>query len=310
MKKTLSSILISLLLLASVACQTYEVKVKVDADGGGSRELSLILVDSSALEQGLSMREFRQLFSVENRDGWSFEKVDGSQDWFDRKFGFFHREREFSKASQWRRQSGDIHIHGSKRRGPHGLVELRNELKVEKQGERLIYREIFRWKGLREMLTKVQSKAFAKDLKDAYPSLSRKELRQLQNLAVETLDTHLAIFLDAGDEDPRVSECKREVGERAGEIIRGHKAGVKLEALSPAIDKLITDTGGRLERLLHRKYPGVGLSFETSVELSVEMPGTITGGNAERIDGNRAIWTFDISDAILAPVEIIVECEH
>ncbi len=189
-------------------------------------------------------------------------------------------------------------------------MELRNEVELESRDDRLTYRETFRWKGLREMITSSLSKGFANDLKDAYPSLSRKDRLRLRDLATEILDTHLKLFLDAGDEDPRVGECKREIGERAAEILRGGKAGVKLEALSPAIDKLITDTGGRLERLIYEKYPGVGLSFMTSVELSVEMPGRITGGNAERVDGKRATWTFDISDAIVAPVEIIVECEQ
>ena len=122
MKKILMGIAAPVLLVALIGCQVYEVDVVVDSNGGGHREVSLMVMDGSALEQGMKIRDFRTLFGVEKRQGWKFERLDDDNGWFEKRFGVFHREREIKRAGRWQKQSGDVRLKGSERRGPHGLV--------------------------------------------------------------------------------------------------------------------------------------------------------------------------------------------
>jgi hypothetical protein len=307
MKKTLLSILSPLVLIALIGCQVYEIEVEVDADGGGHRNVTLAILDSSIFDEGVQMRDYRKLFSVEKRDGWDFELTEDDEGWFEKKFGFFQREREIKGLKRWSRQSGDIRINGNKRRGGHGKVEFRNTVEVHREGERLIYRETFTWHGLREAILDLQSEKFAKDLKDAYPFLGRRPLRELRELAVEELDNSLPLLLESGDEDEQVARLIRRLAEQVADVVRGEKSKAELAAISPAVENLLIDKSGYMERMLGRDYPGVALSFATSLNLSVEMPGRIVGGNADQIEEGRAKWNFDLSDAIAEPIVLQVE---
>ncbi|MBC8365918.1 hypothetical protein H8E52_00765 [bacterium] len=307
MKNILLGVLSPLLLLALISCQVYEVEVRVDSDGGGRRNVTLAILDSSIFEEGVQMRDYRKLFSVEKRDGWDFELAEDEGGWFEKKFGFFQRDREISGLKRWNRQSGDIHINGNKRRSGHGKIEFRNTVDVYREGERLVYCETFTWHGLREAILDIQSENFAKELKGAYPFLGRRELRELRELGTKELDRSLPLLLESGNEDEQVAMRIRHLAEQVAEIIRREKASAKLAAVSPAVENLLTDKNGQMERVLNDDYPGVALSFVTSLNLSVEMPGRIIGGNADRIEDGRAKWNFDLSRAIDKPLVLQVE---
>ncbi len=307
MKRILICVLSPLLLLALIGCQVYEIEVKVDSDGGGHRNVTLAILDSSIFDEGVQMRDYRKLFSVEKRDGWDFELAEDDDGWFDKKFGFFQREREIKGLKRWSRQSGDIRINGNKRRGGHGKVEFRNTVDVYREGEHLIYRETFTWHGLREAIVEMQSEKFAKDLKDAYPFLGRRQLGKLRKLGAEELGNSLPLLLESGDEDEQVARLIRRLAEQVADIVRSKKPKAKLAAISPVVENLLIDKSGYMEGMLGKDYPGVALSFVTSLNLSVEMPGRIVGGNADRIEEGRARWNFDLSEAIAEPIVLQVE---
>lgn len=307
MKKILLSIAAPVLLATLIGCQVYEVDVIVDSDGGGHREVSLVVMDGSALEQGMSIRDFRKLFGVEKRDGWKFERIDDDGGWFEKKFGVFHRERDIKRTGRWKNQSGDVRLKGSKRRGPHGPVEFSNEIDFQRDGDTWIYRETFRWKGLRDVVVTMQLNNFVEELDEAYPFLSRRDLKRLRAMAEDELNSSLSLLVESGDDDPRVAERIRKFAEKTADFLRDRKSGARLAAVSPAVENLLTDKSGRLERELSGSYPGAALSFMTSLNLSVDMPGRVIDGNYERIEDGRAKWSFDLSDAILEPLVLEVE---
>jgi len=215
---------------------------------------------------------------------------------------------EIDGLREWSRQSGDIKVRGAKRRGAHGAVELGNRVSLAREGGRIVYRESIQWRGLKEAILRIQAGHFRDEMDEAYPFLGRRELKRLANLAEDRLLEHLDLFIEADKDDPRVTAGLREFGEAAADILREARPGLDLDALDPAVENLLLDESGHLERSLYENYPGAALSFMGSVDLSVTMPSEILGGNAETVNGRTARWSVELSEAILRPVEFTAEC--
>jgi hypothetical protein len=77
------------------------------------------------------------------------------------------------------------------------------------------------------------------------------------------------------------------------------------------LDRIMKKEGEEyLDRILKEKLPGVYLAGHTSITFTVTMPGKIVDSNATSVEGNTAVWKYDLMLAPLNhPVELFVRSE-
>jgi len=297
-----------LALILMAGCQAYEIDMKLESDGSGSRDAALLILDPDIFEEDIDIDTFRKLYCLEGGDGWRFESEKDGEKGMWHKFGALVREKEVKRLRDWKKQSGDVHIRGSLQRGPYGKIDFSNELTVERRGDRLIYREVFRWKGLGDLMLDILSDGFVGDLDEDYPFLDRSDLRELRGLSKGMLSGALreAMAEDRNEEWELAQE--KILFQLAHPVLDRHDEMKDTAGLTRACRRSITDADDRWEEYLREHYPGAYLSTLCILSLDLDLPGPALDTNGELGEDGLLHWEFSPFDALMEPVELYAEC--
>jgi hypothetical protein len=281
-------------LLALAGCQRMVAESVVNADGGGSRTLTLTLdEDAPTADPGLYM-------GVTTAHGWKESITEETGD--DGKVRHLptHRhEARVNRLADWANVSGDLRLLGAAAGKPHAEVVLANRVSVERGQGTYTYRETFTWNGALEVLVGFVADRFRDEVAAAYPRLDRAQLAELRGLAagVCTMGARTAAGAEGSlelDEDLAIAT----IVDLAQPVIGGDPA--RLRDIAAAA---INDQPGAIEDFLNRELPGYALAGTTTLELSVALPGRVVETNGKIGDDGTVTWSFQLGDPLIAPRE-------
>lgn len=297
-----------LCLLFASGCRHFAVVVTVAPDGSGSRDVELSgdpLIDS----EEMTMKEFRQLYHLDDEKGWVLEKeLVGEKEKL-----VFRLNAVAEDLSSWSGLGSDLCIEGRLDSEPGIAIGCDNKIVVESvegsSGLSYTYRESFGCRGLKQVIVAFLANQYATRMSETFPRLSDNEIAELRGL----MTGHLALYrfdLEDDEEEARqeeamvaaVSYYSREV------VLRKYPRADLLEVMG-VTEALVEDQSGALDEFIQNELPGVELAAFTDVDLRVQMPGPIVETNADEIEGDTATWEFDMLHALEEPIELYVRAE-
>ena len=308
--KTLILLGLVLGLLISSGCKHYKVEMALDRDGSGTRMIELRASTIGENDFEIELDEFMALFGLTEKRGWSLKReVKSLQD--ETEVTFFTLDIEAKSISSWQAMSGDLDVRGTLEKGPLEDVRFHNDIEVERSdGNTITYRETLMWNNLKEKVTDLNAAFFASRIAEEYPFLSERDRNDIQHFMAGMITVAWYAEEVANDDMPD------EVYMQAATDYIAHMFGErhpdrKVDDLDATLEQILDKEGDDyLDRVLKEKLPGVYLAGHTSITFTITMPGKIVKSNATSVEGNKAIWKYDLMlVSFNHPVELYVTSE-
>lgn len=318
-----ASALVGISLMALNGCIDYTIETTLEPDGSGTRSVRMDVTDPSKLgSYGLSAQEFREVMHVPEAQGWEHAvELNSKGD----TVHVFRQEQRLPALPSWSEMDGQIGISlvpPSSDRPKLGYLDphdvfFQNRIWVRLEGigeesRTLSYQEHFLWEKGTDAMVEFILTAMERSLQEAYPRVSSRERGEILGSARANLWSAIENgALDAGGgEDERFW---RQVVDRttahALPVVRGHYPQVREDSLRARLDFMSEEVESGLSEEWDRTLPGISLAFNTSIHVSLTMPGRITSTNAHGRDGNTLSWDFSPGDAFTAPVVLVAESQ-
>ena len=309
--KSLAAIgIIAGIFFASPGCKEYKVDVVLNGDGTGTRtaEMRASTIGEDDFEIGLD--EFRALFGLDEKRGWTMEReVKTTTD--EVEMYVFTLGREAKSISAWRAMSGDIDVRGTLDRGPLENISFHNDIEVERSDDSVItYRETLTWHELKERAADLEAAFFAERLALAYPFLSKRDRDDIRSFLAGMIT--VAWYAEEVADDKMKDELYTQAARDYIAYLIGERHPDRdVSGLGERLDRIMQEEGDEfLDRILKEKLPGVYLAGHISITFTVTMPGKILDSNATSVEGNTALWKYDLMLAPLNhPVELYIKSE-
>lgn len=273
---------------AAAGCQQYQVEVRVDPGGGGERTVTLDLAEAAS-------DTLAHLMALDVGD-WTAstaKDADGADRYL------YRRRTAVSDLGGWP-AAGGLLVRGE----ASGKVRLAVDVGVEQVrgtgGAHFVYRETLHWENLREEVAAQAADAFAAWLEDRRPALPASVVAEQRGVVAAAVVMRWA---DIGKVDGEAAD------RFADDLLalvedRLRRAGIPAEQAA-AIRREAKDFD--LMSGMETALPGLDQALQTGYELKVTMPGRVTGGNADEVDGRTATWRVDLTRSIAAPLVLTVE---
>jgi len=287
--------LLGLMVLAG--CQSYEIEVRLDPDGGGHRS-TLLTGDPGGPDEEAAAGDIRGAFTLLADEGWRRLPAEDEG----RKLRFL-RERDIPAPELWH-EAAEIRIPGNPDHPQNGVL-LSNTITVTKGSDSgvptLTYTEQWRWMGVMEAFGALVAELLVDELAVAWPGLSAVERAELRGLVEGAVQRHVSLEA-VDDEDAEYDHFLDILANQLHAVIARTRLGADRDALRAIVEEVYRGDNERGDAMLDNELPGLSAVFTTDLELAVTMPGPILGGNADRVEGNTAYWKLDLQDTILAPI--------
>jgi hypothetical protein len=301
------------ILATSSGCKQYKAEVVLNEDGSGRRTLELVSANISEGDLEIGLDEFRRLFALEKKRGWTMrQEIQQTNEGEEPGTYVFTLDRKAEDVASWRAMSGDISVSATPEKGPYENIALRNEIEVTVTDDNVYtYRETLSWNRLKENIVAFQSNFFRESIAATYPFLSKGELDALQSFFAGVLV--VAWYAEEVADNKMNDEMYTSaVSDYAEWTIRSGHPGEDLGGIREVIERTIDERGEKmLDAYIIEKLPGVYLAGHTSMAFRITMPGEITETNAHRVEGQTAIWEYDLMVAPFnRPVKLFVQSER
>ncbi len=315
MKNSLKSLLVFVLaagLFLSAGCKQYKVEVTMNEDGSGMRMVKLTAPTTGEDDLEVSLERFRSLFGLSEKRGWSMQReVKETEEGEKGDKYIFTLDSRAKRISSWQAMSGDIDVRGTLERGLLEDVSFHNEIEVERiDGDILVYRETLTWNKLKESVIDMTIALFRNNMAQEYPFLSQQELDMLAYFTAGIVS--IAWY---GEEvaDDQISDEMYETSAAVyiEHIIRKKHPDEDLSSILSVIERTFDDEDEtQFDNFLKEKLPGAYLAGHTSIAFTITMPGEIIETNAPHVEGNTAVWEYDMMLVPFNhPVELFVKAK-
>ncbi|MBN1165204.1 MAG: hypothetical protein JXB45_11540 [Candidatus Krumholzibacteriota bacterium] len=305
-----------LALLPLGGCKEYEVRVKINPDGSGTRHITLTTEPDEGEKYPEALPEFRNLYGLKESKGWKIsadKMVISDEKGKEGEKKTFLLETRAKKLTDWQLMGGDIHIKGALDNKKFEGVEVVNRIEVEFSdlpGSRTCtYREQIIWSELREVLIEFVAARFCEELAREYPSLGSEERMEMRGLMKGVLAVSLEDLIESDNESAEIKLIAASLTPLAARVLERKKPDLDASRIAPITEHVLQDPDNRIDQFIEKNLPGVHLSGLTIIRLRVEMPGPIIESNADETEANTASWEFSTTDAIAKPFELFVKSE-
>jgi hypothetical protein len=304
----LAGVVIALLL--SSGCKQYKVVVSLNRDGTGTRTIEMRGSTIGEDDFEIELDEFRKLFGLDEKRGWKMKReVKTPTD--ELEMAIFTLDRKAKHISSWQAMSGDIDVRGTLEKGPLEDIAFYNEIEVERsEGNIITYRETLTWKNLKEKAVDMNAAFFTERLAEVYSFLSKDDRDDIRSFlaGMITVSWYAEEVAEEKMEDELYTQAARDY---IAYRIKEKYPDRDMSGLGEVLDRIMKKEGEEyLDRILKEKLPGVYLAGHTSITFTVTMPGKIVDSNATSVEGNTAVWKYDLMLAPLNhPVELFVRSE-
>lgn len=292
--------LLACLLVALAGCQHYTVEVTLDADGGG-RRVTELSCDSPGPTPEAALSHFREGFALSESEGWQrVERAEEPQRLV------FKRERHLAAPAEWASLSGEIAIPGRPGTEASGVL-FTNTVEVELAGldggRSLSYRERFDWQGILPAAAGILGEMGEAALVADFPALDPLARAELRGLLAGAALRYIALEQeDAGE--PAYETFLAALAEQARATVARVAPTAAADEIATRLDGVLRGGGDEGDQRVAERLPGLDLVAATDLSFRLTLPGPIAETNADRVEGNTAIWVFGLSDALLEPVQL------
>jgi len=268
-------------------CHEYRVEVALDESGAGSRQVTLDtehrLGSDTRWLLGLEGGSWQES-SVKSTDGYRYRRT-----W------------DVRSLDQWTSAGGTV-----MRAAAEGSVNLMSSIQVEKiqgpDGWRQVYRETLSWQGLAESVADVMGRGYGDLLRREFPSLPDSVVFEARGVMVACIALNWTELIEAEGEQGGEADLEGRFFELTAH--RMHEAGVDAGLIQRVLNRTADwEIYDRIPEVL----PGLEECAQSSFELQVTMPGAVTGGNADEVEGRTAIFKVDLAQTMGEPVVLEVE---
>lgn len=207
----------------------------------------------------------------------------------------FLLDREAKRLSSWQAMSGDIDVRATLEKGPLEDIFFHNEIEVQRtEGNTITYRETLTWNELKEKAVRKTAAFFAGRLAEEYQFLSREDKEEIQNFLAGMIT--VAWYAEEVAEEKMKDELYTQAAsDYIAYLIRGKYPEKDISTLPENVERIMDKEGDEnLNKVLMEELPGVYLAGHTSIAFMVTMPGKIVDTNATNVEGNTAIWKYDL----------------
>ena len=294
-------LLAMLTLLCSMAgCQHYSVEVTLEADGSGRRVCELAC-DAPGPTPEAAISHFREGFSLAEAAGWRRVEREGEPQRL-----VFRREQELAGAADWSRFDGEIAVPGRADGRATGVLYT-NSVRVEAASEggqrTLSYRERFEWRGILPAASALIAELGAAALATDYPALDEPARAELRGLLTGAALRFIALEQeDAGE--PAYTTFLAALAEQARRVVARQYPDAAAPAIAERLHAVLRGAGEQGNAFFTERLPGLDLVATTDLSFRLTLPGPVLESNADRVEGNTAIWQFGLSNALLEPVQL------
>lgn len=297
-------------LVFSSGCKQYKVEMTLDKDGSGTRVIELRASTIGEDNFEVEIEDFRALFGLSEKRGWKMKReVKTVTD--DVEVVVFTLERKAKSIKSWRAMNGDLDVRGTLEKGPFEDIYFHNDIEVERSdGNKITYRETLTWNKLKEKTTDVTAAFLAKKIGEEYPFLSQEDKDAIQyflsGMLIVSWYSEEVAHDDMTDEIYTQTACDYIIY-----MLEDRYPDRNWSGLAEKVEHILMKEGEEyLDRILKEKLPGVYLAGHTSITFTITMPGKIVDSNATSVEGNTAIWKYDMMLASFNhPVELHVTSE-
>lgn len=323
-----SKCLLRPLLVAAVAamgCHEMSVETTLDVDGSGVRNMKL-QVEVEEEDSLMSLSDYRQLMNVTEDRGWSHQKTTRNSERSGEvtEYHTFTRRARADDIAGLSAMSGDIYIIGTHNSPLSDRVYFANTIDVatgmSPRGRTLTYRETFAWSGLVEVLLDYRLERRRPQLRDAYPSLSPRQLDEWLGFFRGTFLCAVdnGIFDTAtGDRARRFGRSMERVVRYAMEMVRADDPDADPSIITNTVRSIFVEWDELDETAEEMGLMGVVLAIGLDLTLRVDVPGRIVDTNADRREAGAApaagrqklVWEIHPGDAVTRPIEVYVKSE-
>jgi hypothetical protein len=292
------------LLIALAGCQHYNVEVTLNADGGGHRVCELVC-DAPGPTPEAALSHFREGFALAEAAGW--RRVDRNDE---PQHLVFRRERELARAADWAGLSGEIAVPGRPGTESAGVL-FTNSVQVEatsEDGQRTLnYRERFEWRGILPAASALIAELGGAALAADYPALDEPARAELRGLLAGAGLRFIALEQEAASE-PAHDTFFAALGEQARAVLARQYPDATASAIAERL-RGVLGAGEEGNTLFAERLPDLDLVATTDLSFRLTLPGPVLESNADRVEGNTAIWQFGLSDALLEPVQLYAKAQ-
>ncbi len=300
------------LLLLAAGCKQYKIEVTMNEDGSGTRKVKLTVPMSGEDNLGMSIEDFRLHFGLDEDEGWKMEReVKKTEEGKEEEKYIFTLDTKAKRISSWQAMSGDLDVRGTLKKGALSDVSYHNEIEVERaEGDIITYRETLTWNMLKESLVDISAAFLTKRLNEEYPFIEEKDLPRIHNLLAGIITM---AWYEEEMEDHRLTD---EMALTAGGnyirfMIEKNYPGKDLSGLPVVLNRIFDEEGEKFfDKAFRDNLPGAYLAGQTAIAFMVTMPGEIIETNAPNIEGNTAVWKYDIMlVSFNHPIELFVKAK-
>jgi len=293
-------------LLLTTGCKDFTVETMINADGSGTRAVTLEAGSVENDSTGLTLDQYRQLLGVTEQRGWHLaweEPPEGGE-----RNAVFSRNARIPGIDAWGEVSGDITLQGALTGSPFASVRCLNEVRATTaqgaQSTTYDYSETFDWYGLREAIVDFVATRLLEEVAREFPGTTLEDRAELRGLVAGVTAMELPRLFDTSDEERASLPMVKTVGVYGTRILSRRGIAATPADLEAIAVRVLDDPENRLEDFLATSLPGVYAVAPTNVALSVTLPGTIVESNADAVEDSMARWEFGILDALRGPVTL------
>ncbi len=180
-------------------------------------------------------------------------------------------------------------------------------MRVETAGEgderTLSYRERFEWQGILPAASALIAELGAAALALDYPALDEPARAELRGLVGGAALRYIALEQEDAAE-PAYATFLAALAEQARAVIARQYPEATAAAIGERLHGVLRGAGEGSDAAFAERLPGLDLVASTDLSFRLTLPGPVLETNAERVEGNTAIWRFGLSDALLEPVQL------
>ncbi len=297
-------------LLVFSGCKHYKVVMTLNRDGSGTRKIEVRASTIGEDDFEIEIEDFRELFGLSEKRGWKLKReVKPVTD--EAEVAYFTLDSEAKRISSWQALSGDLDIRGSLEEGPLEDVRFHNDIEVVRsEGNTITYRETLTWNKLKERAIDLNAAFFARRLVEEYPFLTQEDQNEIQYFLAGMIT--VSWYAEEVADDQMSDELYTQAaGDYVTYMVEERYPDRNASGIADKLKRILVEEGEEyLDHILKEKLPGAYLAGHTSITYTITMPGKILESNATSVEGNTAVWKYDmLLVSFNHPVKLYIKSE-
>jgi len=283
-------------------CIDTQVKIRLEADGSGTRSVEMVWQESDLKDVGLGEEDLRVLLDLPSDGGWVMRRErrpvrDGSLE----PHVVFQRTVTMISLESWHLEGQDLRVKVDTVHSARMHDEILVEMGRGSGYRTLSYSERLDGHEIRELLNRMTAHFLSEKLTSDQLELDETEKAEIRGLLLGHLSHYDVWALEDEEADGAWDALVQHLGPQLADILRRHERSTQdIEAMHQRLHEVFGDPG--VDEWLEDQLPGLSLLALMNLKFEVSMPGIIIESNADRVGEGFAAWESPAWASIRKPL--------